>query len=233
MANYVSHEEVLEQAGFQFKERGEIPTGLVNSSNKDYYAAHGPFVDRNYDDVVDTTDVVVYVNGVAVSVASIVAAEGKVTLSAAPTTGAVVTIDYDWSNLDQTVVATYHTQAHDQIQSTLNVVYVIPLQSTGGNYVPDMVKLLEKRLTAGFLLDKEYSVGGDETKDTRGQLWIKWATQMLKDILDRKVQLMDASFIVLTQRNSGIVKAWPDNSTATQDEQDSGGDVHVRMKQNF
>ena len=62
---------------------------------------------------------------------------------------------------------------------------------------------------------------------------MKEARGMLKDILDRKVQLMDASGNVLTQRQAGIVKAWPDNTTADESEANDGGEIRIKMKQKF
>ena len=233
MANYVSDEEVLEQAGFQDKERGEVLTGVVDGVNKIFYTSHTPIADRTYDGAVDPTDVVVYVNGAPVVVDTVVAADGQLTLHTAPALSAVVTGDYDWSPIYPIVVAAYHAQAHDQIQSTLAVVYALPLQSPSGPFVPPMVQLLEKRFTAGLLLDKEYSVGGDETKDNRGTNWIKEAKALLKSILDRKVQLMDASGTILTQRSAGIVAAYPDSSAADNGEADDGVDIRIKMKQRF
>lgn len=66
--------------------RGEVPTGLVNSSNTVFTTLQAPIKNP-----------ILYVNAVPVSIASFVASTGAITASAAPATGATVTVDYDFS----------------------------------------------------------------------------------------------------------------------------------------
>lgn len=228
MANYVTNQEIREQAGFQYKERGEELTGAVNGSNKDFYTSNKPIVDRDYSGGVDKDDVVVYVDGSEVSVSTVVAATGKITLDTAPSSG-TVTGDFDWTNLDDTVLTTFADEAHALVLAKISEVYSLPLSET-----PDVIKLIEKKLAAGLLLDKEYSVGGDETEDTRGRRWVKWAEQKLEDIISGALELLDSTGSVLSQKTTGAsVAGWPDNTTKDALEKDAGGDVKFRIKKEF
>ncbi len=231
MPNYVSNQEVREQAGFQHKERAIALTGTVDGSNKVFNVPSNnlPIVDRDYDGGVDTAEVVVYGNGTSTAVAAVVADSGKITLVAAPPTGNTMTGDFDWSLLDNTVLGNYIDQAHALVLSKLHEVYSLPLSET-----PDVVKLIEKKLAAGLILDKEYSVGGDETEDTRGRRWIKWAEEKLDEIVKGEIELLDSSDVVLAQKTSGAgVKGWPDDTTKDDTEDDSGGDIKFRIKKEF
>lgn len=221
MANYVTNQEVREQAGFQYKELSEVV-----ATAKTFYVDNKPIVDRDYDGDVDTNDIVVYAAGSAVAISSVASATGLIVLTATPV--GVTTVDYDWSNLDDTTLITYVNEAHDYIIGKLAKVYSLPLAST-----PNILKLIEKRLAAGLLLDKEYSVGGDETEDSRGRRWIKWAEKKLEDIVDGKLELVDSSGNAFTQLSSSGLDGWPDDTTEDADEDDSGGAIKFRIKKKF
>ncbi|HEC65849.1 MAG TPA: DUF1320 domain-containing protein [bacterium] len=231
MANFVSNQEVREQAGFQYKERAVALTGDVDGSNTIFYVPtrNLPIVDRDYDGDVDVNDIVVYGNGTDTAVSAVVAASGKITLTIAPPSGYTMTGDFDWSPLDDTTVTNYINEAHSLVLSKLSEVYDVPLSET-----PDVIKLIEKKLAAGLLLDKEYSVGGDETEDTRGRRWIKWAEEKLEEIVSGNLELLDSNGNVLAQKTSGAgVKGWPDNTTKDASEANSGGAIKFRIKKEF
>jgi hypothetical protein len=229
MANYVTLQEVREQAGLQQKERGES-LGTGDGSNTIFYTGNTPVVDANYSDSVTVADLVVYVAGTSVTISAIVASNGKITLAVAPANGAAVTGDYDWSEIEDAVVQKYLDEAHNLIISALSKSYTISDLDTN---TPKLLLLIEKKLAAGLMLDKEYSVGGDETEDMRGARWIKWAEKQIQDIVDGKTPLIDTNGSTVSTIVGGDVEGWPDNTTEDEDEADSGGAIKFRIKKKF
>lgn len=229
--SYVSLQEVREQAGFQYKIRGESLTPSTgDGTNKVFTTPNKPLVDSNYSGTpVGTPDVVVYENDTEVTVSAIVGASGKLTLALAPASSTPMTVDCDWSPLDDTMVNNYLTEAHDLINSKIGEKYTLPLSET-----PSLLKLIEKKLAAGLLLDKEYSVGGDETEDTRGRRWIKWAEQKLEDIVSGSLELRDSNGTALSQKSTASLDGWPDSTTDGADADDAGDSgPNVRITDEF
>jgi phage gp36-like protein len=217
MSNYVTNQEIREQAGFQCKERGES-IGTGDGSNTIFYLDHYPIVDKDYNGSVSTPEVTVYANGTVVAVSVVVASDGKVTLVSAPATSTPVTADYDWSPIDEDTIQNYADEAHAYVLSKVGQVYSLPLTST-----PKTLKLIEKRLAAGYLLDKEYSVGEEKGEDTRGKRWIKWAEDKLDQIATGELELVDDSGDLLEEVEDGGIEGWPNEDTDDTDE-DEGGD---------
>lgn len=227
MANFVTLQEIREQSGFQYKERGES-LGEGDGSTVLFTVENKPIVDRNYSGTpVSTADIVVYVSKDAVSVLSASPITGQLALASAPASGSPITVDYDWSPVDVTVLQHYADEAHDLVITAIAEVYSVPLSET-----PKMLKLIEKRLAAGLILDKEYSVGGDETEDSRGRRWVKWAEQKLEDIKSGKITLFTSAGVALSQ-GTAEVDGWPDDTTEDALEEDSGGDIRIRGKKEF
>ncbi len=218
MSNFVTNQEIREQAGFQYKERGES-IGTGDGSNTIFYLDHYPIADRNYDGAVSTPEVTVYANGTAVVVSAVVAADGKVTLVSAPATSTPVTADYDWSSIDEDTIQNYADEAHAYVISKVGVIYSLPLTST-----PKLLKLIEKKLAAGHLLDKEYSVGEEKGEDTRGKRWIKWAEDKLEEIALGELELVDDVGDPLDQIEDEGIDGWPNEDTENTDEDDGGDD---------
>lgn len=229
MANFVTLQEVREQAGFQFKERGES-LGTGNGSNTIFYTDRKPVVDNNYSGSVTIADLIVYVAGTSVTISAIVASNGKITLASAPGSDAAVTGDYDWSNLEDAFVQGYLDEAHNFILSALSKSHTLTDLDSD---TPVILELIEKKLAAGYLLDKEYSAGGDESDDTRGRRWIKWAEQKLQEIVDGKLPLIDTAGNTVSTITGGDVDGWPGETTEDEKEADSGGAIEFRIKKKF
>ena len=228
MSAYITHQEVREQAGFQYKERGEA-LGDGDGSTVVFTVANIPIVDRNYSGTpVTIDDVVLYAGGTPVAVSAVVAGTWEITASSSPASGSPMTADYDWSNLDETTLGNYIREAHGLVLSRLSEVYTLPLSS-----VPDVIKLIEKKLAAGLLLDKEYSAGGDGTEDTRGRRWVKWAEKKLDEIVSGGIDLLDSDGNILTQKSGVGIEGWPDETTKDATDEDAGGDVKFRGSQDF
>ncbi len=229
MSNYAKNQEIREQAGFQYKERGETPTGDVDGSNKIFYTLNNPIVDSNKDGSVTIADVVVYVGEplTSVTISAVDAVLGKITLASAPASGTPITDDYDWSNLNEAIIQQYADEAHSIVLAKISATYIIPLSET-----PDILVLIEKKLAAGLLLDKEYSAGGDGTEDSRGRRWIKWAQDQLKEIVSGSLLLLTSGGSTLAQASSDM-SGWPDSTTKDASKEDAGGKTHFRIKKQF
>ncbi|MCX6013505.1 MAG: hypothetical protein NTV30_08895 [Chloroflexi bacterium] len=228
MTNYATNQEVREQAGFQYKQRSES-LGNGDGSEWIFYVLNKPIVSRsNNGSPIGVYDVVVYVSGSPVGVSAIDGTLGKLTLTATPASGSPITCDYDWSNLDEYVLDEYVAESHDLVNAKVGNVYTLPLSGTSS-----LLKLIEKKLAAGLLLDKEFSVGGDETEDSRGRRWIKWAEQKLEDISNRELQLLDSNGNLLNMLELNAISGFPDNTTKDLGEDESGGDVKFRISKEF
>jgi len=229
MSNYVTNQEIREQAGFQYKERSEA-LGTGDGVTVVFYVDNKPIVDKDYSGDVGTPEAVIYIEDVAglSTPSAIEAALGKITLGAAPATAVAITVDYDWSNVEESLITLYANEAHSLVIAALSEVYTLPLSET-----PDLIKLIEKKLAAGLLLDKEYSAGGDGTEDTRGRRWIKWAEEKLKQIVEGTLELVDSSGVVIDQKSGAGIDGWPDENTKDESEEDSGGDIKFRIKKQF
>ena len=196
-----------------------------------FYVDHTPIVGRNYliaGSPVGTPEIVVYDAGTPVTVTVVGTATGKITLAAVVATPNAITVDYDWSSLENEMVSRYINEAHSLVLSKLSEKYTLPLSTT-----PEIVRLIEKKLAAGLLLDKEYSVGGDESEDTRGRRWIKWAESKLNDIVSGALDLLDAGGNSLAQKSAVGIGGWPDETTKDASEDDSGGEIEFRIKKDF
>ena len=231
MSYYVSLQEVREQAGFQYKTRSEaLDPSTGDGATTIFYTPNKPLVDSNHSGTpVGTPDVVVYENGVEVVASAVDGALGKLTLVLAPASSTPMTVDCDWSPLEDEMVENYLAEAHSLIDSKLAEKYGLPLSET-----PPVLSLIEKKLAAGLLLDKEYSVGGDESEDTRGRRWIKWAEQKLEDIVNGSLELRDSSGNTLSQKSAAGLDGWPDSTTDGADVDDAGDDgPYTRMSDEF
>lgn len=189
-------QDIRETSGFQFKERGvSADSGAVNGSNKDFIMEFFPLVDANEDDSVAVADVKAYVGGTEVTVASIVAASGKISLQIAPAQGTTVTFDYDWSSIDDTDVTEARQEAENHIEGYLSDRYTLP----PGETIP-MLKNLAKRLAAAILLEKEYGTAGgrgQEAKEKRKEI-----EKELVNIRDGKVRLIKADGTILGETSA-------------------------------
>ena len=75
--------------------------GSGDASKTAFYTNYYPIVDSTADSQVTTADIVVYVSGSPVTVASINPASGRVVLDAAPGDGLAVTCDYAYADMSE------------------------------------------------------------------------------------------------------------------------------------
>lgn len=229
MTNFVTNQEIREQAGFQYKERDES-LGDGDGSTIIFYVNNKPIVNKDYDGSVNANDVIIYIGDSRTSSTPLAvdAVLGKLTLKSAPESGTPIACDYDWSVLENSLITIYADEAHSLVLAKISKVYTLPLSET-----PDNLKLIEKKLAAGLLLDKEYSAGGDGTEDTRGRRWIKWAEAKLEEIVKGTLDLVDSSGNIISQKSGVGASGWPDNTTKTASEANSGGAIKFRIKKEF
>ena len=83
MSNFITRQEVREQAGFKYNIVGES-LGDGDGTTVIFYTEEKPITDTDKSETVDSDDVVVYFNGTAVTVSSVDSANGKITLASAP-----------------------------------------------------------------------------------------------------------------------------------------------------
>lgn len=78
--------------------------GEGNGSNKIFYTDNYPLVDTTGDETVTTADIVVKVAGTPVTVTTVDAITGKITLEAAPGAGQTVNGDYSYSDVSEITI---------------------------------------------------------------------------------------------------------------------------------
>jgi hypothetical protein len=153
---YETKQRILEEAGLVHSVRDEVPSGLVNGSNKVFTVAHKPLADRNYDDTIDGYDVTFYVNGSTVAVAGIDETDGEITLLSAPANGAEVTVDYNYAVVADQVVCDARDEAHDFVDEYMDGTDSVPYST-----VPATIRKITRFYAAGLLLARDYGSGAD------------------------------------------------------------------------
>lgn len=181
--SYASITAIRQGAGMLKRVENETPSGVADGSNKDFFVEHRPMVDGNFDDNVDISDVMVFVNGINVSVASIVTGTGKVSLTAAPANSASVTIDYFFSPLTDEYIQTIQSQVDSWADSLLAAEFKTPLS----NEVPGVVVSACVMYGAGLILTGDWGSNADgELTSKDGFMKLKTAKTMLMDHVNGK-----------------------------------------------
>lgn len=201
-----------------------------DGSSTVFYTEHAPIVDFNDDGSVSTSDVTVYVNGTSVAITSIDAAQGKITLTAAPANGANLSVTYAWSPSDDTDVTIARASANGLISSYLSKVYEMPVETVNtdftGSAAEGILIEVEALLAASFLLDNRQTE--DNNVISSSDLYDK-AISILKAIIDRDITLVDSNGVELALKNSEGVYGYPTQSAT--DEGDIGQFFTIEDKQ--
>jgi hypothetical protein len=156
---YESKQSILEEAGFSHVVTGETLNGIANGSNTIFTANHIPLTDSNYDDTVDTTDVVVYVNGVSVAKTSLNVETGAITLTAAPANGATVTANYRYSPVTDQAVGQVQEEAGDLVDERLADIDHPATSAT--------IRKIVRYYAAGLLLARDYGFQSDTEQTSK------------------------------------------------------------------
>lgn len=172
---------IREEAGLQHIKMAATPTPATgDGSNLDFYVDRKYVVDRTYDDVLDGTDVVVYVAGEAATVSSVVADTGRVRMVDAPANAATVRVDYAHSVLSDTGAGIVRSEATSWLRSKVNS-YIDYDELTEGTY-PAIFSTVVKLYAAGLLLIRDYGSSADTNLSSKdGYEKIKLAKSMISD----------------------------------------------------
>lgn len=164
--SYVPKQAIYEEAGLYQRVTNDSLAGAANGSNTTFTTSQQPLIDTNYDDDVDTNDIIVFVNGTAVTAQGIDSDTGIVTLAAAPANAATVTASYRTSAITDDLVEQYRDEAQALIDEAMNSVDPTPYDDENlyPNGVPATVKKMARTYAAGLMLIRDYGFN----RDTQG-----------------------------------------------------------------
>jgi len=220
--SYITLQQIREASGFQFNVEGETLTGTANGTNKVFYTSNKPIVDADYDDTVDASDITVYVDGTEVTVSSVDALTGKITLENAPSNGATVTADYSWSSLKDERVDDARDKAESEVNGALTERYTLPLSE-----VPVLIEEITTELAAGILIKSNYALtGGRGDEGLRRQ---KEARNLLEKVRKGDIKLVKSDGTVIGESTA----AEPDYSNVYESTTEEKGELFTIDDENF
>lgn len=181
--HYSSRYSIRKEAGLQHRKSAEAPSGLVDGSNRDFYVSKKYVVDRNGDDIFDAADVVAYVNGSAVAVEGVNAETGLIKLAVAPTSGQIVTVDYQFSQAADADIDEVRAETEDWLtRSVKGYVDVTVFSNTPTVNYPKLFSTIVKLYAAALLLIRDYGSGADTDLTSKdGYKKLQLAKSMLSD----------------------------------------------------
>jgi len=176
---YAGVQAIREAAGLMKRAQNETPQGAVDGINRAFVVDRRPIIDSNHDGEVDSYDVLVYVNGVAVDVESVDARTGTITLETAPAVNAEVLVDYCFGPLDDDYIAGKSEEADSWIKSKLRGVVDLPLRET-----PGVIETVAELYAAGLILVRDVGDNVDtELTSKDGAAKITLARSLLDDYI--------------------------------------------------
>lgn len=181
--SYVSPKAVLQEAGLWNRQVGDISSGTINGTNTVFTTTYKPLVQNTDAGTVTEADVTAYVDGAPVTVASLNATTGALTLLVAPSADTVVTADYAYSAVAQSDVAGAIEEAEALIDEALSGVATID-----SGDVPPTVRKIARYYAAGLLMSREYgleAITEDTTKE--GKRKLEQAEEWLADYRARSL----------------------------------------------
>jgi len=204
--DYSSLQDIREESGQHHLAKTETPTGLVNGSNTIFTVGRTYIVDRNYNDTIDvgvSGDVIVYDDGVAVSVATVDTTTGVITLTGAPVADSVMRITYAYSQLSDAAVTKYRNEAISWVQRKLTGIidYTIWTDTT----IPDEIKTIVRNYAAAWILIKDQGFNTDtENSSKDGYKRLTVAKDMLMEYLDEVSSASGSSVrVTVSSRSDG------------------------------
>lgn len=128
------------------------------------------------------------------------------------------------TNITDAAISDRRNDAEDEINAALGGLYVVPFTKP----IPATIRNITRLLTAGYLLQAEYGpvTAGSQSE---GDAKIKEANELLTKIQNKRIVLTGATGVNLTNPGAGSVKSWPNSTTASANEEDSGGDHMFRV----
>lgn len=167
--HYATRQAIRKESGRQHRISAERPSGVVDGTNTDFYTARKYLVDRNDDDVLSASDVVAYVDGSAVPVASVNQDNGLIKLETAPAAGKVITADYQFSELSDADIDEVRSEAEDwltrRVKSYIDVTkfttHLIVADPVNVDNYPKVFSTVVKLYAAALILIRDYGSGAD------------------------------------------------------------------------
>jgi len=127
------------------------------------------------------------------------------------------------------IISRFRDNAESLVKGALRAAgYTLPIPTDIP--VPGALNNATLLLAAGYLLLQDYGVGYDGT-NKEGTQKIDLGNKILEDIRNRNMYLVGIDEVAIPVSDS--VAGWPDDTTATAEEADAGGDVLVRISKRF
>lgn len=195
VVHYTTLQAIRKTANLQKLKKLDTLQGAVDGTNRIFYTNKAPIVDSNNDDVVDTTDFVVFVGGTplaAAAITSVDAYNGIITLVAAPTNGSTVKATYNYSPCSDTTLATARTQAESWLNRRVRSFTDLTKIATTADAPGDWSAIIELR-AAGKLLINDYGASADTDGSSKdGYLKLNAAKDMLAEYISDVQDDVDA-----------------------------------------
>jgi len=181
--SYLNRQSVREESGFQDVET-EPMAGTVDGANQTFASRLRPFVDRNYDNEVTSSDFVVMFDGVPQIIDSFDKNLGTVITHTAPAEGVEVTIEYASSALPDEYIDKLITEAEGIVNSSLKKYIAVPLSAEDiDNY--SIATRIALFYASGFALIRDYGKNTDDQESAKdGYAKLKQAKEMLEDLMN-------------------------------------------------
>lgn len=181
--DYVTLQAIREDSGMQHQKNGEVPTGAVNGSNTIFYLSKTPLADRDYDDVVTPSDVIVRVDGVPVNITSLQASTGKLVLASPPGNGTQVTVEYAYSPLTDATVEAYRVKAQAWLNRRVKNIFDLTTIKDVED-VPDAFINIVTLFASGLILIKDFGSSADTDGTSKdGYKKLDLARDLLKEYI--------------------------------------------------
>lgn len=163
----------------------ETIDGALNGSNRVFSLPHIPIVDQNNDDVIDTSDVLAFVDGHAVEVESIIPNKGTVTLVEAPAVNSVLIIRYSWSPVADEFIKDMREGVEKWINSLVAGVFDLSIITLGSGVFPNEWRNITRLRTAGYLQIQDWGENVDTDGTSKdGYKKLEQARNDLQDWID-------------------------------------------------
>jgi hypothetical protein len=203
--DYATLQAIRKEAGFQHAKNGDKLTGVADGANKVFVTTKKPIVDTNFDGIVSAADVILYDDGVPVTVTAVNPTTGAITANVAPANASVMTADYYYSPLSDADIDDVRGEAQDWLNNRVKSHYDLADIKTDDD-VPSQFRTIVKLYAAGLLLIRDYGSSTDTDQTSKdGYKKIDLARDLLKefigDITDDADQPTAARPVVHTDGN--------------------------------
>lgn len=218
---YASVLAIRETAGLLSRVDNETPGGLINSSNREFVVKRKPIVDRDDDGEVTPKDVIAYVNDEVVTVSSVDADTGTITLASAPATGTRVRVYYSFSPLATDYVEGKAEEADSWVDMKVGHIIATPLSP-----VPAIIKTAAELYAAGLILMRDWGNRSDtELTAKDGGAKMDRAAKLIQDYLDglknkKRLAATSASDVVSTASDGDVFSREPEGHCREHDNTD-------------